>query len=399
MWYKLLNKITGWYLIKTPEEQGARLLNALNEDKVLFWGMKSKDGWMYVRFSAFSCAHGLKAAEKAGIEASLEKAIGLPFIIYKYRKRHGLVAGTALGLMLILISTLHVWKINITGNNEIPDKVILSALSEAGIDIGTYIPTIRPNSVRTSLILNLTELSSASVNIKGNHITVEVIERKRPPDFEDYSGFFNVVASRDGYIVSVEAYSGKPLVKKGDVVVKGQLLIAGQYPSYRGITIATHARGSVQAVIYQDFVTSVPLDFQYKLYTGNTDTKISYNILGSDINLFLGAPVPFVNYDAQISKNEVAIGFLKLPVVKTTLFTREYVKQTMEITVDEAKQKALAAFNSWCESDTEGPVLKRNYEIIYDEVARCVTITGTAEVLVDIAEEVPFDPIYEPQSP
>ncbi|NCA68273.1 MAG: hypothetical protein EOM87_09460, partial [Clostridia bacterium] len=301
MWYRFLNKITGWYLVKVPEKQGAQLLNALNSDKVLFWGAKNKDEYMYVRLSAFSCGHGLKAAEKANIDIMIEKAVGLPFIIYKYRKRHGLAVGTAIGLILMLISTLHVWKIDVTGNKEIPDKVILTALADAGIDIGTYIPTIQPSSARTSLILNLTDLSSASVNIKGNHITVEVIERKRPPQFVDYSGFYNVIASHDGYIMSMEAYSGKPVVKKGDVVVKGQLLIAGQYPSYRGISIVTHARGCVQAVIYQDFVTSVPLDFQYKYYTGNTDTKISYNVLGKDINFFLGALVPYVSYDTEVT--------------------------------------------------------------------------------------------------
>ncbi len=397
MWYKLLNKVTGWYLVKAPEKQGAKLLNALNEDDVLFWGAKNRDGYMYARFSAFSCGQGIKSAARAEIDLEIEKAVGLPFIIYKYRRRHGLAFGSALGLILILISTLHVWKIDVTGNADIPDKIILTALADAGVDIGTYIPSIYPNSVRTALILGLPDLSSASVNIKGNHITVEVIERKRPPVIADYSGFYNVVATRDGQIVSVEAYSGKPMVKAGDVVVKGQVLIAGQYASFRGVNIVTHARGSVYAMIYQDFATSVPLDFQHKRYTGNTDTKISYNILGRDINLFLGALSPFTFFDTEVSTEELTIGFLKLPAVRTILFTREYARVTEEITVDEAKQKALAAFNAWCESDTEGNILKRNYEIIFDEKARCVTITGTAEVLVDIAEEVPFDPIYIPQ--
>lgn len=397
MMYKFINKITGWYLVRVPQSRGAEFLNALNKAKVLFWGMKNRDGYMYVRFSAFSCGGGLKVAEKNGIEAEIVKAIGLPFIIYKYRYRYGLIAGTAAGLMLMLISTLHVWKIDITGNVNVPDKVILQVLSESGLDIGTYIPSIYPNSLRTKLILNLPELSSASINIKGNHVTVEVIERKRPPDFVDYAGFYHVVASRDGMVMSVEAYSGMPVVKVGDVVVKGQILITGQYTSHRGLNIVTHARGKVKALVYEDFVISIPLDFWQKVYTGNTDTKISYNVLGKDINLFLGALIPFTHYDTEVKREELNIGFLKLPVVKTTLISREYVKQTIPITAYEAKEKALAAFNAWCEGDIEGEILKKSYKIIYDKKANCVTLAGMAEVVVDIAKEFPFDPIYESQ--
>lgn len=397
MLYRILNKITGWYLVKVPKDKGTEYLNALNKNRVLFWGMINREGFMYVRFSAFSCGAGLRVAEREGIEAEVEKTVGLPFIIYKYRNRHGLAAGTAAGLLLILLSTLYVWRIEIVGNVNISDKVIYQALAESGLDIGTYIPTLQPNSVRTLLILKLTELSSASVNIKGNHITVEVIERKPPPEFIDYSGFYHVVASRDGLVMQVEAYSGMPLVKKGDVVQKGQLLIKGQYPSYRGLNIITHARGKVKAMVYEDFVITVPLDFWEKTYTGNTDVKVSYNVLGKDINLFLGVLVPFTNYDAKVIREEVKIGFLKLPVIKTTLTSREYTKGTTEITTEEAKAKALGAFYAWCESEVEGEILKRYYKIDYDKKARCVTLWGTAEVVTDIALEVPFDPVYENQ--
>lgn len=395
MWYKLLNKITGFYLVRMPEKHGARLMNALNEEKALFWGAKNKDGHMYMRFSAFSAPHALRTAKSAAVDVEIVKAVGLPFIIHKYRKRHGLAFGTLLGLGLMLYSTLYVWKIDITGNKEIPDKMILTALAEAGVDIGTYIPKIHYTRVRTALILNLTELSSASVNIKGNHVTVDVIERKRPPEIADYSGYCHIVAARDGQIVSMEAYAGRPLAKAGDVVTKGQVLITGQYLSFRGLNMLTRARGRVMAVAYMDFVISVPLKIQYKRYTENTDIKVSYHILGRDFNLFLGALSPFTYFETEVKGENLKLGFLKLPAVKTTLYTREYVRESREISPGEARERALRAFYAWCENDTEGPVIKREYEIIEDPRGGCVTLVGTAEILLDIAKEMPFDPVYE----
>ena len=124
---------------------------------------------------------GLRVAERRALRLKSKKQLVF-LLLYINTVTATVAAGTAAGLLLILLSTLYVWRIEIVGNVNISDKVIYQALAESGLDIGTYIPTLQPNSVRTLLILKLTELSSASVNIKGNHITVEVIERNPPPN-------------------------------------------------------------------------------------------------------------------------------------------------------------------------------------------------------------------------
>ncbi|MFA7100105.1 MAG: sporulation protein YqfD [Eubacteriales bacterium] len=399
MFYKTLNRATGAYIVKVPLREGIGFINALNQNKVLFWGAKGRDGYMYLRFSVFSFGGGYKTALSQGVEMTVERAYGLPFIIYKYRKRHGLAAGSALGLAVILLSTLFVWKIEVTGNINLPEKEVLAALRESGVELGTYIPSIRVPTVRTNLILNLRDLSSASVNIKGTHITVDVIERKRPPEIADYSGFFHVVAARSGVVDSVEAYEGFPRVTRGDSVIKGQILITGEYKSFREVPIYTHARGSVFAIVKEGFIISVPLNRACKFYTGKEDKKVSYSILGRDFNMFFGALVPFSTFDAEVFQTSLKAGFLSLPIVKTTLITREYVVKTYEITTEIAEKSALDAFNAFCENSGEGPVLKKDYEMFYDKAGGCVTLAGYAERLVNIAVETPFMPTYEDQKP
>ena len=78
---------------------------------------------------------------------------------------------------------------------------------------------------------------------------------------------------------------------------------------------------------------------------------------------------------------------MKLPVTKATLTLREYSYETVSLTRDQAEEKALGAFEAWCDEDIEGKCESRYYIMEYDENTNSVTIRGTAAVSADIAEE------------
>ena len=74
------------------------------------------------------------------------------------------------------------------------------------------------------------------------------------------------LAVREGEVVHIEAQQGRPEVKLGDVVVKGQLLIAGLYQEVpdpygpqpdRLYQVAGAARGKVLAKTYREFTVQV----------------------------------------------------------------------------------------------------------------------------------------------
>lgn len=384
---RLLRKTIGWYRLKVKECDGVRLLNTLNKNDIIFWGMRKKDGFFYVRVSVFTLEN---AKSVCGGLAEVDGMFGLPFIIYKYRRRTGLLIGTVLGIMLLFYSTLFVWNVDITGNSSIDNKTIQTALDEYGLTRGAFIPKLNVNELAYLLISRVPEISSAAVNIDGTHVCVDIIERKRPPEIADYSGLYNVVAKCDGVIYSMEAYSGYPAVKRGESVTNGQLLIAGKYKTKRENIISVKARGKVMAKVCKEFVYSVPLEYVYRRFTGDTEARTSYNIMGKNFNLYFGSIPPFAKYEADYLIDEIEILFLKLPIIKSTMLTREYVSDTMVLTVDEAKKKAFDAFSSWYKNDIEGVISDTSYEVFYDSAAKSVTLHGKAFVIEDIAIETPY---------
>ncbi|MEG2118099.1 MAG: sporulation protein YqfD [Clostridia bacterium] len=320
--------------------------------------------------------------------------MGLPFLSYNYRKRYGIIVGAIAAMAITFLSMFFVWEINITGNTALPEEQIFSVLRENGIYIGAYIPSIKCGRAATEIILDLPDLSSVSVVIKGTYITIDVIDRRRPIKGTEISGFGNIVAKRDGIIVSIEATSGKPVVKSGDAVCKGDLLISGAYKGFTEMLLMTRAKGAVYAKVYKKFFCSIPLNYEFKSYTGKIDKKSSLSILGSDINLFLGRVVSFESFDAEIVTERINLfGFIKTPIKKETIILKEYVKAKMKISEEYALTKAIAMFNSWCEEEAEGDISERNYTYRYDSESNSILLSGETTVLSDIGTEVDFDPL------
>jgi len=383
---RLIPALTGRYVFRSLPGKGADFLNALNAGGVGFHGASADGDTVTVSVSVFGYRAAVRAAGELGEVCA---AYGLPFIIYKYRKRAGLVAGTALGLFMMFVSSLFAWEINVTGNGSVSDAAILCALERMGVYVGAFIPDIDVSGVNGRLVCELPELSSANLHIDGTSLCVDVIERVRPPVKIDVSGVYDVIAAEDGVVRSLEIYSGRAAVAVGDTVVKGQVLVNGVYTAGEdpSVDIATHARAAVRAEYIKSFVYSVPLDFAERRYTGRTDEKTVIYVLGRPYKLFMGEPYVYEHFDAAAVTESVSVFSLKLPVTKTTLRVSEYVYDVRRIGVEEAREKALRAFDAWCANDTEGRITDKRFKTEYDLAADCVTIYGEVTLEGDIACE------------
>ncbi|MBQ6183687.1 MAG: sporulation protein YqfD [Clostridia bacterium] len=383
---RFLSRLTGWYVFRSAPGMAAEFLNALNASGAFFWGVKAEGDVVRARVSVFGYGAAVKALGNAGVP---ESASGLPFIIYRYRKRAGLAAGTALGLVMMLVSSLFAWDIVITGNSDVSERQILASLDSLGVDIGAYIPRIDVSDVNSRLVLALPELSSASLHIDGTVLYVDVIERVRPPEKAERSGVYDVVAARDGVITDIETYNGRAVVKPGDTVSAGQVLISGVFTVGDDpcLEAATHARGKVTAYYYREFVYTVPLRYVFRTRTGRTEEKTVYRVFGNDLNLFFGELFGFEHFDAAVTTYDITLGPLKLPVSKTVITAEEYVTETVTLAPEEAREKALEAFEAWYSNDLEGIAEDIEFSTEYDVFANCVTLYGSVKVHSEIGVE------------
>lgn len=388
--YKIFHFIFGKYTFFVERNGFERLLNLLSREGVRFWDAvpDGEEGRLCV--SVFSAERVEEIAEKNGIIPKRRAGCGIPIIFARYRHRYGLYFGLLIGLTALLVSQLFLWKVTVSGNINVTKGEITKKLSELGIGVGSYIPSISPGNDANVLILEFDKLSSVALNIRGTHLFVEVLERTPAPETVDTTGFFNVVSSHDGIVLDIVASEGTPEVRIGETVEKGQLLINSFMEGSNGTFRPTHARGTVSAAVEQSFRVEVPLLRVQKQYTGRVSTSSVITLLGRELGLFCDKTAPFEYCDATVSEEELRLlGFAELPGKKTTVTFLEYVPRQTVISRFEAELIAREKLDLLLE-ETEGELMELVSEVGFDEKNGVCILNANATLKIDIGVEKPF---------
>ena len=147
--------------------------------------------------------------------------------------------------------------IAVEGNSTIPDRQILTAAESCGIGFGASRKNVRSEQVKNELLSVLPKLQWAGVNTSGCTAVISVRERVPEEPETERNVVSNLIADRDGYILSTTVTSGTAQVFPGQAVVKGQLLISG-YTDCGFCIRATRAEGEIIAQTNRDLTVIMP---------------------------------------------------------------------------------------------------------------------------------------------
>ncbi len=389
--YNLFHLFFGEYVFETEKKHFSRLATLLAQRKLYFWGVETTEDSIRFRSSIFVSERISELARDSGLRAEIIKRRGLPFLFSRYRKRYGLLLGFALGLFLLFFSQLFIWKITVSGNIEMTSAEIEHALSECGINVGSFIPGIDLGHETNRLLMDCEEISSAAISINGTHLNISILERTAIPDVIDRNGFYNVVATHDGVIMDVDPIDGTPQVSVGDAVYEGELLISCFIEGTNGSFRPTHASGSVFAAVNEKIVCEIPLERITKCYTGNSETKREYFLLGHKIPSFLSIESSFEYFDALSTEKIIKLfGFIELPIREFKVTYNEYIPEKELITASLAE---LFAKEYLADSLTElnCEVLSCDSKITLDQKNGTCILKADAVVKRNIAKEVPLE--------
>ena len=388
--YNILHLLFGEYIFSVETKTFSRFATLLAVERLGIWKIKIEGDKTFFRTSTFSAEEITQLATNSGVFLEMCDKKGLPFLFSRYRKRYGMLAGLVFSLFLLLFSQLFVWKITVSGNNNVTVATIERALEDQNIAVGSFIPFIDVSGDANKLLLNCRELSSAAISIKGTHLHISVLERTKLPDIINENGFFNVVAEHDGVILDIDAADGTPEVKEGDVVYKGELLINSFIEGTNGSFRPTHARGRVLAAVEERFVSEVPFTRLSKVYTGKSETKRSYKILGWEVPFF-SLECDYEYFDAVSSEKIVELfGFIELPIKVSRVVYTEYRLEERMIDEQYAELLANAELTDYlAELDLE--LLSIETEVTVNKEKGICKLVANAVLKKDIAKEIPFE--------
>lgn len=305
---------------------GADCGGVLTEIKRFVFSVKQKDGETLLYCSAKNYRYIARVAKKHRCKTRVKRRRGLPFLVKKYRFRIGLLIGLTAMILVLSFSILFVWQVDVKGNITTSSDEILAAAAEEGLRPGALISSIDVSEIEFNLKQRFEEIGWIAINRNATHYTIEISELTPKPEEVDKSAPCNIAAAYDGIILSIEPYSGFPLVKAGDVVKKDQLLVSGIKEEETGQVVYAHSSAKVIAQVERNFDYVRPLYTTRASKTGEMVQTKKFSVFGFKISLGFQKP-PEEKYVETTSIEQLEAFGKKLPFyIETT--TYEIVEET-----------------------------------------------------------------------
>lgn len=262
-----------------------RFINITSRNGVRVWNVRRDDDTITASMYMADFRRVRALARSSGVSLDVDGRHGLPVFAARYRDRLGLVIGGLSFVLAVFIMSLFVWSIDVTGLDSIGESEMRSLLSEHGLYVGAFKPSLDPQSISRAVMLDNDKVGWMAVNITGSYVSVEVKEEATAPEVPDKNEPCNVKASRDGVILDIAASEGIVLLKEGSGVVEGQLLVSGVKEDLQGGVRLVRADASVIAATSYSADFCVPESVAVILPTGGSGERRTLDLFGLRIPL------------------------------------------------------------------------------------------------------------------
>lgn len=408
---KIINYFKGSLRIRITGFSPERFLNACMYREIYIWNIQPvQDHYeMNIRISDFRRLKPI--LKKTGVRAVIIKRYGFPFFMFHHKRRKVLFGGAVCAGGFIYIMSLFIWQIDITGNRRYTDEALEEFLGDHKIRPGIRVSDIDCADIAALLRKSYDRIIWVSVSVDGNKLKVCVRENEDSGDESAPTGTSgqeqttdqtqgqkdgsDLVAEQAGVIESMIVRKGIPLVKEGDTVGKGQILVSGAVPVINDAGETTgyqyhRAEADIRARTLLAYEDTVNVQYAEKVYY-DFQKQEPYLQIG---NLYLCTGKPDVTWNQAeiytIEKSFSAGEHFSFPIRIGSRISRYYhIEEKMH--TEKSLQQILSR-NYQHFTDT---LEKKGVEIISNDVKIytgriCAKASGQLNVITDIAVQQPI---------
>lgn len=381
----LINYILGYVNIIVEGYYIERFINICISRRILIWNLKrEKSSILRVNVSIKEFKKIREIAKKTKCKIKIKNKKGIPFLLHRYKKRKVFFILLIMTMFTIIVISNFVWNIEVTGTDKISKEELIKDLNECGLTIGKNKATIDTKEIINNIRLKREDIAWIGINLKGTNAIVEVVEAKSKPNIIDEEELCNIVATKEGIITKINSQNGTSLVKVGDLVKKGDVLIGGWLEGKYTGTRYVHAEGEVEARVWYTQKQVIDLNYKKRTKTGETETKYSVSVNNFQINFYKRLP-KYENYDTICDSKKLKIFSNFYIPIELKKITYEEIQEDYAIyDIDEAKNIAIDNLSKELESQIENKDKIINKQINYKEDYGKLDVEVIYEVLENI---------------
>lgn len=379
---KLLRYIKGYCEMTASAENAAAALSYLVKEKIPF--TRTENACEGVRF----CVPEKYAAdEKLASLCESVRTSSLLKTLFRYRKRAGLFIGAVAAVALIYVSTLFVWDIRIVGAENVSDDEIISLLERRGFCIGTYIPETDKERLALEITMEDGRFSWFKINMRGTVAVIDIHERTGKDMIEARTPPSNLVSAYDAQVELLDVKGGAAVVKRGQIVHKGDLLVSGIIDSQAIGYRLVRARGSVYGRVTLEYETKIPVTYSRKIRKNTATAEKSIKFFSKSIKVFKNDRISADIYDIIEKTTRAELFGVPLPLFINEKQYVFYDTHETKRTQAECLREAYREINLKSEAALDNAeILSRHTEINFGEDH--LTMREQVECIIDIAKEI-----------
>ncbi len=350
-----------------------KVLNLCEKNKISIWNICFKKGKICCKINVRDFKKLPKIFKKQGVRLHILSRSGLPFFTNKYKRRFGIFAGILIFIFTLNFLSSFVWVIEVQGNKTVNSNEIITLCREIGIKEGIKINKLDAKNKAQELLLKSDKLSWASFNVTGCVLTVDVTEIKEK-DETDLSAT-NLIADSDGIIKHIDVTVGNCVVKVGDTVKKGDVLVSGIIESEND-TKFVKSRGKIIADTVNAVTLTQDYNFKESRLTGKQKTKNVLEIFTLKIPLYLGREKG--EYDSETFCKNITFLGRPLPI---KMHTKRFIfKETQKAKI--SYESAIKRLEKKIEKQYPNAEIKKEFIDNYTYAMLSATIYETRDITI-----------------
>lgn len=380
MLIKFIKWFRGYLYVIMKGHSPERFINLCRNHNILLWDLcKEEEGYsFFISLKGFFLLRPI--VRKTHTRPIIKKRIGFPFQFQRGKKRKAFGLGIILFITLIYLLSLFVWDISMEGQLEHTEEEIMKFLKEIQVYPGLQKKLIDCQNIEEAIRNKYTDIGWVSAELKGTKLHIRMVETNMPVPYVAATQPCHIVASHDGVIVSIVTRNGTPMVKKGDPVKKGDILISGMIEIVGDGDVLLKkepviADGDIILETSYSYNKSFSMQYKKKNFTG--EKKSIFGISLFQKKLFLQNPLnqfkKFESCDIIINEKNLKLNHsFILPFSWLKKEYQEYYVTENIYSADEAKEIALERLNLYTNQlEQENVVIQKNNVFITVNKSTC----------------------------
>lgn len=389
---KLYDLARGVAELEVSGAQPERILNYCAENGIEFWNASPcRD------FSITFCVHAsyadslLARSGKNGLDVKLISETGGRKLKLGAKRRAVFLLAFVLCVSLAAVSSLFLWRIEISGNDKLSDAEILRKLAECGVDYGAYWPALSSDEIRSRIVSEMPEIAWLSLNVRSSKAEIIVHERIDKPDIVNEKSPCDIIASKSGVIRKMSVLEGESAAIVGNAVAKGDVLVRGLMSSETGDERYVHSMAQVIADTWYEISAQTPLLEERKTEKSGRNTAFSLVIGKKRINFFSDSRNKCDSCDKINKLKYISLGdVFTLPVGYAVERTTQYETSLLPIDEDKTVGRMKESLKNELQRRIgDGQIVSEEYSVSKTDAV--MTVTLRAQCTENIAKEADYD--------